>query len=190
MICKKECPEYMGLGCELNSDALVVCKRKRPKIGRNFKAEQGVIIGGQPILLDENGEVDTDLRGVEIGDDVWIAAMSIVMSGKENPTQIGNNVKIGTYCNIGHDAILRDNVKVLSGTMIAGYAVIGKGVTLGMGSLIRNRVRIGEGSFIGMGSVVVEDIPAHCLAYGVPCKVDLTRSLKRYVVKKYRSVLR
>lgn len=49
--------------------------------------------------------------------------------------------------------------------------VIGDNVFIGMHCLILKGVTIGENSIIGAGSVVTKDIPANCVAAGVPCKV-------------------
>lgn len=50
----------------------------------------------------------------------------------------------------------------MAGATIADNVVIGGGVTIGPG------VSIGENTFVGAGSVVLQDIPANSLVYGVP----------------------
>jgi tetrahydrodipicolinate N-succinyltransferase len=48
--------------------------------------------------------------------------------------------------------------------------IIKEGARIGARVLILAGVTIGEGSVIGAGAVVVNDIPPHCLAVGVPAK--------------------
>lgn len=48
---------------------------------------------------------------------------------------------------------------------------IGDDVWIASGSIICPGVTIGNGAVIGAGSVVISDIPANTLAYGVPCRV-------------------
>lgn len=48
---------------------------------------------------------------------------------------------------------------------------IGSKVFIGAGSTILKGVTIGDGAVIGAGSLVCSDIPAHCLAAGVPAVV-------------------
>ena len=51
---------------------------------------------------------------------------------------------------------------------------IGDHVWIGMNVTVLKGVAIGEGAIIAAGSVVNKDIPAHCLAAGVPAKVIKT----------------
>jgi maltose O-acetyltransferase len=49
---------------------------------------------------------------------------------------------------------------------------IGDKVWLGAGALVMPGVTIGANSTVGAGSVVTSDIPANCLAFGNPCRVE------------------
>lgn len=51
---------------------------------------------------------------------------------------------------------------------------IGNNVWIGVGTTILKGVTIGDGAIIAAGSVVTKDIPARCLAAGVPAKVIKT----------------
>ena len=48
---------------------------------------------------------------------------------------------------------------------------IGSNVLIGRRSMIMKGVKIGDGSVIAAGSVVTRDVPAKCLAAGVPARV-------------------
>lgn len=188
MICGKECPEYMGIGCELNSDAMVICTRMGPKIGKNFKAGQGSVIGGDPMVFSDGKPVNVR-GGLIIGDNVWVGSRAVIMNGYKEPTRIGDNVIIGPHVTIGHDSIIGDGVRILLGSHVAGYVEIGEGTLICMGSLIRNRIKIGRNSLIGMGSVVVKDIPAFSVAYGNPARVKKIKSVKKYIYDRYNEVI-
>lgn len=54
------------------------------------------------------------------------------------------------------------------------YIVICDNVWFGGDVKVTGGVTIGENSVIGAGSVVTHDIPANCIAAGVPCKVIRT----------------
>lgn len=49
--------------------------------------------------------------------------------------------------------------------------VIGDHVLIGYGAVVLKGVTIGDGAIIAAGSVVTHDIPANCMAAGVPAKV-------------------
>ena len=153
-------------------------------IGENPRFEVGAIIGGQPTLLRRGGEVIPALMGVEIGDDVWVGHNSLIMNGKERPTKLGNNVKIGPLSVVGHDSIVHDNARILSAGYIAGFVELGEGAVLGIGVTVRNRIKIGKGALVGMGSVVVKDVPPYSVAYGNPCRVNRKKSTERWIRRK------
>jgi serine O-acetyltransferase len=48
---------------------------------------------------------------------------------------------------------------------------IGDGVLLGAGATVLGPVDIGAGSQIGAGTLVISDLPAHCVAVGVPARI-------------------
>ena len=76
--------------------------------------------------------------------------------------EIGDGVQIGSHCSIY-------SLNTIDST--SGKVVIGKKANIGTHSTIMPGVTIGEGAVIGAYSFVKQDIPPHCLAYGVPAKV-------------------
>ncbi len=102
-----------------------------------------------------------------------IGSGSIICAG----TVITTNVKLGKSsivnpgCFIGHDTVLGDCVSMMPASNIAGEVTVGDGCYFGLNSCAINRKTIGEWSIIGAGAVVVDDIPPHSLAVGVPARV-------------------
>jgi acetyltransferase-like isoleucine patch superfamily enzyme len=109
-----------------------------------------------------------------------------------------SNLTIGEHCHLGkgvfldlRDAIsVEDHVTVSMRAMILTHTDVGRsplgdkefpakqspivikqGAYIGAGALILQGVTIGECAVVGAGAVVVEDIPAYCVATGVPAKV-------------------
>lgn len=90
-----------------------------------------------------------------------------------------NSVTIGHGVVISEHVIIRDsdNHKIMEdgvAPIVSAPIVIQDKVWIGMGVTILKGVTIGEGSVIAAGSIVTKDIPAHCLAAGVPAKVIKT----------------
>lgn len=105
----------------------------------------------------------TDYARIEIGNNCGFSGVSIV-SWKS--ITIGDNVMVGADTCIGDT----DDHPERLGT-VASPVKIMNNVFIGMHCIILKGVTIGENSIIGAGSVVTRDIPANCIAAGVPCKV-------------------
>lgn len=83
-----------------------------------------------------------------------------------------DEISIGDECVISHDFTVMDSdVHSLDGNRNTNPVTIGNHVWIGTRVTVLSGVTIGEGAVIGAGSVVKDDIPAHCLAVGVPAKV-------------------
>lgn len=86
----------------------------------------------------------------------------------------GDVVEIGEGFTCGRDVVIRsyDGHTILEG----GYKIsepikIGNHVWVGQGAKILKGVTIGDGAIIAAGAIVTKDVPAHCIAAGVPAKI-------------------
>ena len=85
----------------------------------------------------------------------------------------------GTGVVIGETAVVEDDVSLLHGVTLGGtgkhggdrHPKVGPNVLISAGAAIFGNIRIGEGAKIGGGSVVLEDVPPHRTAVGVPARV-------------------
>ena len=95
--------------------------------------------------------------------------------------RIGKGILVdhATCLVIGETAVVGDNVSILHDVTLGGtgkdkgdrHPKVGPGVLIGAGAKILGNVRIGIGAKVGAGSVVLEDVPNHCSAAGVPAKI-------------------
>lgn len=90
-------------------------------------------------------------KGVSIGDDVLIAAQTIIIPANHNFDNI--NIPINKQ---------KENSKGIT---------IGDDVWIGAGCKILDGVKIGKGAIIAAGSVVNKNIPEFAIVGGVPAKV-------------------
>jgi len=95
--------------------------------------------------------------------------------------RIGKGILIdhATCLVIGVRAVVGNNVSILHDVTLGGtgkergdrHPKVAAGVLIGAGAKILGNVRIGIGAKIGAGSVVLQNVPNHCSAAGVPAKI-------------------
>lgn len=71
---------------------------------------------------------------------------------------------------IGENARIQANV-VIGGKGQSGVPTIGNNVLIGANAVIVGGVEIGDNAIVGAGAVVLKDVPAACVACGVPATV-------------------
>jgi serine O-acetyltransferase len=89
----------------------------------------------------------------------------------------GMGLVIGETSEIGDGVTLHQDV-TLGGTgkeRGKRHPTLGNDVYVGVGAKILGAVRIGDGARIGAGAVVLNDVPPHTTAVGVPAKVVVYR---------------
>lgn len=108
-------------------------------------------------------------NNVSIGDDCHITAI--------NRIEIGNNVLTGKKITITDNAHGKSNIESISISPLlrplhsSGPVFIEDGVWIGDKVTILANVRIGKNAIIGSNAVVTKNIPANCVAGGIPAKV-------------------
>ena len=170
-----------------------ICERIRKKFkscGEGFYADKGLVLRGA-----EHMSIGTHFN---VGSFFKLQAWEIYRKTEYHPVlRIGNNVSIMDNCQIscadeiiiGNGCLMGDNVYISDnyhgkGTVcestipplerdlyLKGKVRIGSNVWLGRNVCVMPGVSIGDGAIIGANSVVTHDIPAHCVAAGVPAKI-------------------
>lgn len=108
------------------------------------------------------------LGEVTVGENTWIGP-STILDGT-------GGLRIGSYCSISAGVQLYSHDTVAwatsGGEKDYEYAPteIGDNCYIGPNTIVAKGVRIGKGTIIGAMSLVLEDIPANVIAFGIPCK--------------------
>ncbi len=109
-----------------------------------------------------------------------------ILTGVELPceTVVGRRLRIEHTSDIvisgdsrlGDDVILRNGVTIgLRRTGVRGAPRIGNRVDIGAGAKILGEISIGDDACIGANAVVLQDVPAGCIAIGVPAQIRIRR---------------
>jgi UDP-N-acetylbacillosamine N-acetyltransferase len=102
-----------------------------------------------------------------VGEGTVVAAGAVV-----NPAaRIGDCVIVNTGATVDHHCVVHDGAHICPGVHIGGWATIGRAAWVGIGATVSDRVSVGAAAVVGAGSVVVRDVPADVVAYGVPARV-------------------
>jgi sugar O-acyltransferase (sialic acid O-acetyltransferase NeuD family) len=112
-----------------------------------------------------------------IGHDATIGAGSILLGGcvVGNGAHIGQGVLLGIRSSIDHDGRLGDHASIGPGATTGGTVRIGHTTAIGLGASVIHGVTIGDDTVVGAGAVVLDDLPAGVVAYGVPARVARSR---------------
>lgn len=83
---------------------------------------------------------------------------------------LGAHVIVNTGATVDHDCRVGNFVHLAPGTHLAGFVVVEEGAFLGIGAVVIPGVRVGAWTVVGAGGVVVQNLPPHITAVGVPAK--------------------
>jgi acetyltransferase EpsM len=149
-------------GVPVDSDAFIVAvgrNRERARIFDEYRAKgmrPAVIVHPSALLA----------GGVTVGEGAFVAPGVIVNVG----SRIGANTILNTGCVVDHDCFVGDHCHVGPLAGLCGETRIGDGVLMGAGSHTIPGINLGEWTVVGAGAAVVEDLPAHVVAIGVPAR--------------------
>lgn len=115
-------------------------------------------------------------RNLTLGDDVDLALGVLITT--DGGVAIGDRALIGYHTQIisGNHVIPPGKGRIFGSGHTKGPVSIGADVWIGAQCVILPGVTIGEGAVIAAGSVVTRDVPAFCIAAGVPAKIIRERS--------------
>lgn len=95
-----------------------------------------------------------------------ILAGAIVNAG----ATVSAHAVLNTGCVVEHDARVETFTHIGPGAVLAGAVVIEDGAFVATGAKVCPFVRVGRSSTLGAGAVALKDVPAECLAVGVPAR--------------------
>ena len=114
--------------------------------------------------------IDPDARvykNANVGEGSIVCGGSILAIG----ATVGKHVLVNLNCTLGHDSVYDDYCVINPGVNVSGKVHVKECCDLGTGVKIIQQLKVGPDTVIGAGAAVIRDIPAGCLAVGVPAEV-------------------
>jgi sugar O-acyltransferase (sialic acid O-acetyltransferase NeuD family) len=103
---------------------------------------------------------------VSIGTGSIVLASSVLTAN----VAVGTHVVLMPHITLTHDVVVGDFATLCAGVTIGGGVRVGPRAYIGMQASIRERCWVGADATVGMGSVVLTDVPAGEVWFGVPAK--------------------
>ena len=112
------------------------------------------------------------LQAYRIGHWLWTQGRRALAIFLQNQVSVSFQVDI-------HPAAIEDDVSILQSVTLGGtgktsgdrHPKIREGVMIGAGAKILGNIEVGRGAKIGAGSVVLQPVPPHTTAAGVPARI-------------------
>ncbi len=171
--------DYQILGTEADVAELIhahVCDALVVAVGDNW-------IRGQ--IVNQLKESVPGLRFIsaihpsaQISKNALIGAGTVIMPGVvvNAGSRIGESCILNTCSSLDHDCTMADFASLAPRAVTGGNVSIGAYTAVAIGATVSHGTQIGDHTVVGAGALVVSDIPAGVVAYGVPARVIRTRN--------------
>ena len=116
-----------------------------------------------PVIIDPTAVVS---ESAVLAPGIFVGKKAVVNA----QARIGECAIINTAAVIEHDCVLGDFVHVAPGACLAGNVEVGPRAHIGIGAVVVEGIIIGSGAVLGAGAVATHNIPAGCIAVGVPAR--------------------
>ena len=162
---------FIGAGSRIEANAVI---GDHCLLGRNGVVQSGAVIGcaGFGFFARPDGGLAAmpHLAGVEIGEEGWIGAKTVVAAGVLHPTSLGRGCKLDSHVQIAHNVRMGDDCLLASQAGIAGSTVAGHRLRMGGASRVDGHLRLGNDVTIAACSGVTKDWPDHSVVAGFPAR--------------------
>ncbi|QQR59924.1 MAG: acetyltransferase [Candidatus Melainabacteria bacterium] len=103
-----------------------------------------------------------------------IGSGTVVMPGciVNSDSRIGQNCIINSKALIEHDCVIGDHVHIAPGATLGGSCEVGIGCLVGIGATLLPQKMMKERSILGAGAVLIKNLEADKVAYGIPAKSE------------------
>jgi UDP-3-O-[3-hydroxymyristoyl] glucosamine N-acyltransferase len=190
---------FVGAAAEIGDDCLIhpnVVVREGCRVGDRCILNPGAVVGGDGFGFAPDGSENVkipQIGGVVIGNDVELGSNSSIDRGAMNDTFVGEQTKIDSLVQVGHNATIGRACFLAAGTGIAGSSQIGNRVTLAGQVGVAGHLKIADNITVLAQSGVTRSLNEAGVYSGFPARpnrdqlsfdASLSRMVKEYIEKR------
>ena len=164
-------------GCSIGDRTFVsagVIIKRGTKVGSDCVIHENAVLGAEGFGFerDQHGRPIhfTHLGGVNIGNDVYVGACSVVSKGALIDTTIEDHAKVNARVLVGHNVQVGRSSYIHAGVVVSGGCKIGAECWIGTNATVLEKRVVGDHCIIGSGSGVNKDVGANSVSVGNPAK--------------------
>ncbi len=161
---------FIGRGTRIEPRAVIAA---HVIVGRNCVIQSGAVLGCDGFgFFEAAGErlAMPHLAGVDIGDEVFIGANSVIAAGVLEPTTLGPGCKLDSHVQIAHNVRLGKDCLLASQSGIAGSTTAGDHLRLGGAASVAGHLRLGRNVSVAACSAVTKHQPDGAVVAGFPAR--------------------
>ena len=168
---------YVGNNVEIGNNVKILSNTSifgKTKIGKNSVILSNTTVGSEGfgfIFDGKNSNHFPHIGSVIIGNNVWIGSNSTIDKSALDSTIIGDDVKIDTLVNVGHNTSIGKSTWISANSTICGRSKIGKNCLIAPNSVIDVGVKLGDNCLVGSSSLVRKSFPKNSILVGSPAQI-------------------
>ncbi len=160
----------VGEECHIGANAVLM---RGVRLGNRVIIHAGATIGGEGFgffWLNDHHHKVPQLGSVQIDDDVEIGCNSCVDRATMGLTHIRRGTKIDNQVHIAHNNDIGEDVIIAGQFGSSGSVTIGNQAIFGGKACIADHLSVGEKAQVGGASVIIKDIEAGAVVFGMPAQ--------------------
>ena len=150
-------------------------------IGKGSIIQSGVVLGGDGFGIYKN-KILPHLGGVELGENCFVGANSVIAAGLIYPTRLGENCKLDSFVQIAHNCQIGNGSIFCSQSGLGGSCYLGDNVTLAGGAQVADHISISANTTVAAKAGVTKNIGPGTFA-GFPA-IPITQWRKEQILQR------
>lgn len=160
---------YIGDRTSIAAGAIV---KMGTHIGNDCFIHENAVVGAEGFGFERNQNGHpihfTHLGGVQIGDNVYVGACSVISKGALMDTKIADHSKINARVLVGHNVQVGRSTYLHAGVVVSGGCEIGEACWIGTNATVLEKRVVGHNCIIGSGAVVTKNVLPNSVSVGNP----------------------